>query len=67
LPSLQEYLVVDAQGQRCDLFRKGADGLWVLHPSRTAEPVQLASVDLQLTPEALWADLEPPADAPAAT
>ena len=30
LPSLQEYLLVDVDRQRCDLFRKGADGLWVL-------------------------------------
>lgn len=63
LPSLQEYLLVDVDRQRCDLFRKGADGLWVLHPSGADEPVHLASVDLTLTPEALWADLEPPAAA----
>lgn len=63
LPSLQEYLLVDVQALRCDLFRQGADRLWVLHPSGPDEPVQLASVDLVLTPEALWADLEPPAPA----
>jgi Uma2 family endonuclease len=66
LPSLQEYLLIDVDRQRCDLFRKGVDGLWVLHPSSADEPVQLASVNLQLTPAALWADLEPPAAAPAA-
>jgi Uma2 family endonuclease len=59
LPSLQEYLLVDVDRQRCDLFRKGADGLWVLHPTAGAEPLQLASVALTITPEALWADLEP--------
>ena len=62
LPSLQEYLLVDVGALRCDLFRKGADGLWVLHPSNAGEPVQLARVDLTLTPDALWADLEPPAE-----
>lgn len=66
LPSLQEYLLVDVDRQRCDLFRKGADGLWVLHPSEAGEAVRLASVDLLLLPEALWADLEPP-PAPLAT
>ena len=66
LPSLQEYLLVDVERQRCDLFRKGADGLWVLHPTGPDEAVQLASVDLQLAPAELWADLEPPAAAPAA-
>jgi len=59
LPSLQEYLLVDVDRQRCDLFRKGADGLWVLHPTAGAEPLQLASVALTIMPEALWADLEP--------
>jgi Uma2 family endonuclease len=68
LPSLAEYLLVDVDCQRCDLYRKGADGLWVLRPSATGESVRLASVDLTLTAEALWADLEPPAapEAPAA-
>ncbi|MDT7837803.1 Uma2 family endonuclease [Aquabacterium sp. OR-4] len=61
LPSLREYLLVDVDRQRCDLFRKGADGLWVLHPSEASEPVHLASVDLVLPPEVLWADLEPAA------
>jgi Uma2 family endonuclease len=66
LPSLQEYLLVDVDRQRCDLFRKGADGLWVLHPTGADEPLHLASVDLQIPPDALWADLEPPATAAAA-
>lgn len=61
LPSLQEYLLVDVDSRRCDLFRKREDGLWVLHPSAAEEAVELASVDLVLTPDALWADLEPPA------
>ncbi len=67
LPSLAEYLLIDVASQRCDLFRKQAtDGLWVLHPSGADETVQLASVDLTITPESLWADLEPPATAEAA-
>lgn len=59
LPSLREYLLVDVDRQRCDLFRKGADGLWVLHPSEAGQAVHLASVELSVPPEALWADLEP--------
>ena len=67
LPSLHEYLLIDVASQRCDLFRKqAADGLWVLHPSRADEAVQLTSIDLTVTPEALWADLEPPASEAAA-
>ena len=62
LPALQEYLLVDIDARRCDLFRKQAsDGLWVLHPTAAEEPLQLASMALSITPAALWADLEPPA------
>lgn len=67
LPSLTEYLQVDVGSRRCDLFRKRPDdGLWVLHPSAPGEAVQLASVDLAISAEALWADLEPAAAPPAA-
>ena len=66
LPSLAEYLLVDVDSRRCDLFRKRSDdGLWVLHPSAPGEGVQLASVDLAISAEALWADLETPATQPA--
>lgn len=67
LPSLAEVLLVDVDALRCDLYRKGADGLWVLHPSQGDEPLSLASVALTVDAAALWADLEPPArQAPAA-
>ena len=59
LPSLAEYLLVEVDTRRCDLFRKRPeDGLWVLHPSAPNEAVQLASVGLAISAEALWADLE---------
>jgi Uma2 family endonuclease len=67
LPSLAEYLLVDVDRRQCDLYRKGADGLWVLHPSGPDEAVRLASIDLVVEATDLWADLEPDApDAPAA-
>lgn len=64
LPALREYLMVDVERRQCDLHRRGADGLWVLHPSGPDDPVRLASVDLVVEAAELWADLEP--DAPAA-
>lgn len=64
LPQLREYLLVDIAARRCDLFRKQApDGLWVLHPTDEKQALHLASVDLTMAPEALWADLDPPAPA----
>jgi Uma2 family endonuclease len=65
LASLREYLLVDIDSRRSDLYRKGADGLWVLHPFNGNEAVQLASVDLTLGPEALWAEVDLPGTAPA--
>lgn len=64
LESLREYLLVDPDRRRCDLYRKGADGLWVLHPSEPGQGVTLASVDLDIGAAALWADM--PAATPAA-
>jgi Uma2 family endonuclease len=66
LTGLVEYLLVDVDRQRCELYRKGADGLWVLHPTASGEGVRLASVELDIGSEALWADLEPVASKPAA-
>jgi Uma2 family endonuclease len=57
LPSLAEYLLVDPRGRRCDLYRKGADGLWVLHPFEMGQAVTLASVDMALDARSLWEDL----------
>ncbi len=54
LSSLREYLLVDTTSRRCDLYRKGSDGLWVLHPFEPETAVQLDSVGLSLSAQALW-------------
>ena len=61
LPSLREYLLIDVDRQRCELYRLGPDGLWVLYPGEAGAGVTLDSVDLAIGPEDLWADLEPEA------
>lgn len=58
LPSLREYLLVDVEQRRCELYRLGPEGLWVLHPGATGEGVKLASVDLGVPGDDLWAELE---------
>lgn len=58
LPSLQEFLVIDIDGRRSDLHRKGADGLWVLHPFEPGDAVQLRSVGLDLTVVQLFAEVD---------
>ena len=62
LPGLVEYLLIDVDRQRCELYRKAVDGLWELHPGESGAGVELASVDLAISAEALWADLEPAAE-----
>jgi Uma2 family endonuclease len=61
LPSLREYLLIDTDTRRCDLYRKGDDGLWVLHPSEPGQAVALSSVTLQISPAQLWAEVPDPA------
>ena len=38
LESLEEYVLIDPDGKSDNVFRKGTDGLWVLHPSNIATP-----------------------------
>ena len=59
LPSLREYLLLDPDKRRGDLYRKGGDGLWVLHPFGSDEAVRLDSVGLTLEAQALWEDVGP--------
>lgn len=57
LPSLQEYVMVDLDTRRTDVYRLGADGLWVLHPFAGDDVVQLASVALDITAAKLFAEI----------
>ena len=57
LASLEEYVLIDLDTRRTDWYRKGADGLWVLHPFARGEPVALASVALQLSEEQLFVEV----------
>lgn len=63
--SLQEYALVDPDTRTTDVYRRGADGLWVLHPFGAEETVHFASVALALPPADLWADVPPPGPATA--
>ena len=60
LPSLREYLVINTDTRRCDLYRLGDDGLWVLHPSEPGQAVHLASVALEIPAQALWDEVPTP-------
>ena len=57
LASLEEYLLIDLDSRSTDCYRKGADGLWVLHPFARDEPILLASVTLELSADQLFAEV----------
>ena len=57
LASLEEYVLIDLDTRSTDCYRKGADGLWVLHPFARGEAVALASVALELTAQQLFAEV----------
>lgn len=57
IASLEEYVLIDLDSRITDCYRKGADGLWVLHPFAAGEPIALASVNLQIAAEQLFAEV----------
>lgn len=57
LPSLNEYAVIDLDSRITDVYRKGADDLWVLHPFGRGETIELASVALHVSATQLFADV----------
>jgi Uma2 family endonuclease len=57
LASLEEYVLIDLDTRSTDGYRKGADGLWVLHPFARGESISLASVALTLSAAQLFADV----------
>ena len=56
--TLQEVAFIDLDTRRSNVCRKGADGLWVLHPFGPADAVHFASVSLQLPAETLFAEVD---------
>ena len=57
LASLEEYVLVDLDTRTTDCYRKGSDGLWVLHPFAKGATVTLASVALDVTVQQLFAEV----------
>ena len=60
IATLAEYVLIDLDSRRVDVYRKGGDGLWVLHPFAAGEAVHWASVDLTVSAELLFAEVDEP-------
>ena len=58
LPNLEEYALIDLDTRTTDVYRKGADGFWVLHPFKRDETVMLASVGLEISVGVMFAEVD---------
>ncbi|MGS0756976.1 Uma2 family endonuclease [Roseateles sp. GG27B] len=58
IAALQEIAFIDMSSRRTDVYRRGADGLWVLHPFDAGAAVTLASVELTVSAAAMFAEVD---------
>ena len=58
LASLREYVLIDADQKRIELYRKGDDGLWVLHDIENGQPLQLTSIEVSVPWERLFRNVD---------
>jgi len=66
IPALQEYILVDPDTRRVEGFRRGADGLWVLHDMSDGDTMEAACLGLRVPLAEVFAGIEPPPEAAAA-
>jgi Uma2 family endonuclease len=59
MASLEEYALVDPDTRRVEVFRVGADGLWVLHDMSELAVVTLASVGCEMAMADVFDGVEP--------
>jgi Uma2 family endonuclease len=58
IPSMREIAFINLDMRRTTVYRKGADGLWVLHRFDAGADVRFESVDLTITATALFAEMD---------
>lgn len=58
IAALKEIAFIDMSSRRTDVYRRGADGLWVLHPFDAGAAVTLASVELTVSADAVFAEVD---------
>jgi Uma2 family endonuclease len=57
LASLREYVLIDPDTRRVEGFRRGADGLWVLHDMSESDRIDIACIGASLAPSDLFAGI----------
>jgi len=59
LASLQEYILVDPETRRIECFRRGSDGLWVLHDMSDDATLVAASIGCEVMLAEVFAGVDP--------
>jgi Uma2 family endonuclease len=54
--SLREYVLASQHEPRSEVFRRGEDGIWLLHEAGAAERVQLMSIACELAVDEVYTD-----------
>ncbi|MCW7537617.1 Uma2 family endonuclease [Aquabacterium sp. A7-Y] len=60
IASLREYVLIDPETLRIEVFRLGNDGLWALHDQSGGPSLSLQSLDFELPLRQLFRRLKPP-------
>ena len=55
---LTEYLLLSIEAVHADLFRRGAEGLWVLHQFGPDDDLELESIDFRVSMAELYRGVE---------
>jgi Uma2 family endonuclease len=58
LDTLREYLIIDPDSRRIEVFRRNDANLWVLHDFTGQAVVELKSIDVTLPAEVIFEDLD---------
>jgi Uma2 family endonuclease len=58
LPGLAEYLLLSTDETHADLFRRGPEGLWVLHQAGPGEELVLESLQFRIAMEQLYCGID---------
>jgi Uma2 family endonuclease len=60
LASLKEYIVIEPESKRVEAFRRGADGLWVLHDMTDTAELVLPCITTRVAMADVFAGVDPP-------
>lgn len=64
LESLQEYVLVDLAARRIELFRRNAEGHWVLYEYHAGDTIEFASLSLRVPVALVLEDTEEETEKP---